>query len=136
MTCSKGETLGGKVATGQIRAEHLPDLRRLLAEEIRLTAPATPRERMALLEALFQHYPPRNLGGGEKQFWLDWHADTAELPVPVLAAACQKWRRSGSKWAPAPGQLLQMVDTAWRVRLRTLERAVELLADNGVDNHP
>jgi hypothetical protein len=127
LTCSKGETLGSKVSAGLLKADDLPALRRMLEAEEAATRPATPRERMALLEALFQHYPPRNLGGGERQFWLDWHSDTAELPVGVLAAACEKWRRSGAKWSPAPGQLLERVDRTWTVRRGTLRRAIELL---------
>lgn len=108
-------------------------LRRTLAE---LSRPASARERLALLEALFQHYPARNLGAGEKQFWLDWNEDAADLPVPVLAAACAKWRRSEQRFAPSPGQLLKLVDQEWTYRVRLLQSYVAMLEleETAVDN--
>jgi len=97
--------------------------------------PATARERLALLEALFQHYPARNLGAGEKQFWLDWNEDMGDLPVPVLAAACAKWRRSEQRFAPSPGQLLKLTDADWVFRIKLLQLHVSMLEaeDKGVD---
>lgn len=121
------------IRAGRVTTADLPLLRRTLAE---VSQPATARQRLTLLEALFQHYPARNLGAGEKQFWLDWNEDAADLPVPVLAAACAKWRRSDQRFAPSPGQLLKLVDEGWTYRVKLLQSYVFAMerAEKGVDN--
>ena len=131
LTPSKGETVAGLLRSGRASAADEPAIRSALAD---VSRPAAERERVALLEALFQHYPARNLGPGEKQFWLDWLMDTRDLPASVLADACGKWRRSAERFAPSPGQLLGKVDPAWRYRIGLAQSWLSMLnVDTVVD---
>jgi hypothetical protein len=127
---SKGKTLSALVREGSVTADDAPAIRRMLVAEEAACAPSRSQDRLALIEALLQHYPPRSMQGGETQFWKDWLSDTDGLPVEVLAEACAKWRRSKEKFAPSPGQLLEKVRPDWKYRLKLLRMASEALEND------
>jgi len=128
-------TIKGQIIRGEIGVGDLPLLRQMEAVEQLAMVPVEPRGMVALLEALFQHYPPRQLSeGGEKQVWKDWAEDVGHLPPAVLAAACRAYRRSAARFAPTPGQLLALVDPGYTVRLRAVQHAIKLLDEKSVDS--
>lgn len=89
--------------------------------------PASEREVVGLLEALFQHYPSRVMSGGQAQIWRDWIEDVGHLPPDVLADACRKWRRADNRFSPSPGQLLALVDNGYRFDESIVDLAIKAL---------
>jgi hypothetical protein len=132
---TSGGTIADKIRRGEIAVEDLPVLREMAEIEEACLVGVTPKTMVTLLEALFQHYPPRQLSeGGEKQVWRDWADDVGHLPPAVLAAACRAYRRSAARFAPTPGQLLALVDPGYTVRLRAVQHAIKLLGEKVVDS--
>lgn len=71
---------------------------------------ATKPDIIEAIEALAIHCRPAIMDVEQWSLWLrDWCADLTEFPIEAIAAACRKWRRSGSVKFPTPGQLLPLV---------------------------
>jgi hypothetical protein len=106
-------------------------LRLLRASIADANRPVTRAEALALLEALFQHYPATGGSVGMEQRWKDWLEDVSDLPRDVLAAACRKWRRADNRFAPSPGQLLALVDTGYLADEKLVDMAIRALENAG-----
>lgn len=101
----------------------LPALRSYRDEAVRLCAPATEEQIMFHVGKLALHYPQPDLAeGANKSRWNDWFDDFADVPEDVLAAACRDWRRSPSRFAPSPGQLLELC-VGFKIRRLLANRA-------------
>lgn len=62
------------------------------------------------IEALAVHCRPPIMSIEQRESWMrDWCADLADFPDEAIAAACRKWRHTGSAKFPTPGQLLPLV---------------------------
>jgi hypothetical protein len=105
-------------------------LRSLVAEAEAACAPAAPDEIALVLTRLFAHYPQTNAPGAIAELrWDDWIEDMAHVPAAVLRAGCKAWRTSPQRFAPTPGQLLDVMAEAMGYRRAYLRRAKAVLAD-------
>jgi hypothetical protein len=96
----------------------LPALCDYRDEAMRLLIPASEEQVTLHLGKLVLHYPQPDLPeGANKSRWNDWFDDFALIPEDILAAACRDWRRSSARFAPSPGQLLELCVSAEYRRL-------------------
>lgn len=127
-TCLRsGGTFEAKIRDGLLTAADLPMLQGMRSSTMSANRPANEGEIVGRLEALFQHYPPRTMTGGQAQVWRDWIEDVGHLPSDVLADACRKWRRANNRFAPSPGQLLALVDNGYKYDEKIIDLAIKAL---------
>lgn len=121
-------TISEKVSSRSLTVEDIPSLLQMREATISANRPVARPAALALLEKLFQHYPPKALNAAaQKSSWEDWLEDVGHLPQDVLADACRAWRRADNKWAPAPGQLLALVDFSYQADEKLINMALNRL---------
>jgi len=123
--------LADRMAAAGITKEALPDLRRLAVELAASLTPADGMEIAALVERSLNHYPRADLNDLARENRLeDWYDDLSDVPADALRAAFRDYRRSTARFAPTPGQILELArryDEAPRVGLQYARKAIERL---------
>jgi hypothetical protein len=111
---------------GSMKMEDLPALKSYISECERSLRPCPSQTLMAYLAKLLSHYPQPDLPDGVNDArWDDWMEDFAEVPEDWVRAACASWRRSAQRFAPSPGQLLELTN-GYKVRAVYLKRAKDV----------